>query len=201
MSPIRPISAWVGLALAGALGACSPAEVPQDRFYRLVASPPEPVAAGPARDITIAVERPDADGLVAGRPIVYAEDPRPNELFAYNYHFWAEPPAIMLRDELVACLRAAGVAREVVTEELRVGAARSVAGKVHRLEQVLGASARVVVEIELGVRDTRRGRLLHLETYVAEATAADSGVAAAADAFNRAFSDLCARCAADLARL
>lgn len=194
---MRRFPAWVLLALA----ACSQSEVPQDRFYRIVAQPPAAPLAAPVVEAALEVERPDADGLTAGRPIVYADRARPNQLYTYNYHFWAEPPAIMLRDQLVACLRAAGVAREVVTEDLRVGAGLSVVGKVRRLEQILGEAPTVVVEIELGVRDNARARMRHLATYAAEAAADDDGVAAAADAFNRAFTEVCTRFAADLGRI
>jgi len=74
-----------------------------------------------------------------------------------------------------------------------------VTGKLKRLERVVGAAPRVVIEIELGLRDNRQSRLLHLSTYRGEAVPADDSVSAAIDAFNAAFTDVCALFASEIA--
>ena len=128
-----------------------------------------------------------ADGLTAGRPIVYSRSDRPRELKEYHYHFWTEPPPVMLRDQLVAYLRGANVASAVVTPELRVAVNYALTGKIKRLERVIGVSpgsAKAVVELELGVRQTAGERLLFLDTYRVETEAAGDTVGAAVDAIN-----------------
>jgi len=187
---IRLLTSAVVVALAAS--ACSQPEVPPDRFYRIEVAEPATASQKNAIAATLVVERPDAAGPADGRPIVYIDSARPNEMLEYNYHFWAEPPSIMLRDQLVDYLRRAGVANTVVTEDLRVSADYSVTGKLKRLERVVGAAPRVIIEIELGLRDNRQSRLVHLSTYRGEAIPADNSVSAAIDAFNAAFTDVCA---------
>ena len=167
------------LAMAAMLGAC--------------AQPPLPGV--------LEVERFVADGLTAGRPIVYSQSGQPHALHEYHYHFWVEPPTVLLRDQLVAQLRAAKVAKAVVTPEMRVDPDYVLTGKITRLERVVGAAPRAVVELELAVRQTGGDRLAFLQTYrVEEAVAADS-VAAAVAAINKALGAIYARFTADLAGL
>ena len=194
---IRPLMSAV-LVLLG-VSACSQPEVPPDRFYRIEVSGPASASQQTAIAATLVVERPDAAGLADGRPIVYIDSARPNEMLEDNYHFWAEPPSMMLRDQLVVYLRRAGVANTVVTADLRVPADYSVTGKLKRLERIVGDSPKVVIEIELGLRNNRQSRLVHLSTYRGEAIPADDTVSAAIDAFNAAFTDVCALFVSEIA--
>ncbi len=191
---------WLAPLVAAFLAACAQPPVPEDHFYRLRVTPPERPLAEPPLDGILEVERLAADGLTAGRPIVYSQSGKPHELKEYHYHFWTEPPTVMLRDQLVVYLRAAGVATEVVTPELRVEPDYVLAGKIRRLERILGTPPRVVVEIELGLRRSDGGRLLHLETYHAEAEAGADTVAAAVEALNGALAGIYAKFAEDIGR-
>lgn len=194
---IRPVA--LAVAAGVAISACSQPAVPPDRFYRIEVADPAAEDRRAAFAATLEVERPDAAGLADGRPIVYIDSARPNEMLEYNYHFWAEPPSIMLRDQLVEYLRRTGIAETVVTEDLRVDADYSVTGKLKRLERFVGESPKVVIEIELGLRDNRDARLLHLSTYRGEAVPVGDSVSAAIDAFNAAFTDVCSLFARQLA--
>ena len=180
------------------LTACIQPEIPQDRYYRIVVGKPEATSARPPLDGPLEVDRPDADGLLGARPIVYAEADRPNELQEYSYDFWTEPPALMLQSELVGYLRAARIADLVVTPGLRVNAAFRLSGRLRRLEQLVGEQSKVLVEIEFAVRDNRRGRITLLKTYRAEAIPVDASLPAAVDAFGKAFTAIVARLTADL---
>jgi len=187
------------LLLLVPLTACTQPEIPPDRYYRIVVGKPESPLARPPLDGTLEVDRPDADGLLGARPIVYAEAARPNELQEYSYDFWSEPPALMLQSELVSYLRAAHVADLVVTPGLRVNAAYQLSGRLRRLEQLVGDPTQVLIEIEVAVRDNRLGRIVLLKTYRAEASPADATLPAAVDAFGKAFTGIAARLTADLA--
>lgn len=185
-------ASWALLMLLHpALGACAQPEVPQDTFYRLEVGIPEMALSTPRLQGTLEIERLSADGLTAGRPIVYSRSDRPRELQEYHYHFWTEPPPVMLRDQLVTYLRGAKVASAVVTPETRVAAEYALTGKIKRLERVIGATpgaAKAVVELELGVRQTTGERLLFLETYRVETAATADTVGAAVDAMNEGLS-------------
>lgn len=192
--------AWIGVVVALAVVACAQPEVPADRFYRIEAPQPEQFLAQPRFAGVLEVEDVSAGGLTAERAIVHADSARPNALETYSYHFWAEPPAHMLRDELVRYLRATGIAGSVVTETMRVDAGYSLVSRLLRLERLTGARPRVVVEMEIALRDNDRGGLLEIGIYRAEAVPADDTLGAAIGAFTAAFADILARLTADLAR-
>lgn len=180
-------------ALLLVLAACAQPEVPTDRFYRLGVGEPETPLAKPLLEGTLEVERFVADGLTAGRPIVYSESGRPREVLEYHYHFWTAPPTIMLRDQLVAYLRAAKVAETVVTPEHRVEPDYVLAGKIKRLEQVNGTPPGALVELELALKRNVDGNILFLDTYRIEAEAKTGTVGAAVDALNSALGLIYAR--------
>lgn len=196
---VRRWSAAVVLVLAS-LAACAAPPVPQDTYHRLRVPPPANPLPRPPLAGMLEVERLAADGLTAGRPLIYSKSDRPQELQEYLYHFWTEPPPIMLRDEIVDYLRAANAAKAVVTPELRVSPDYVLTGKVKRLERVQGEPPRAVVELELGVRATRANTLVILDTYREEIGAVADTMGAAVDAMNQGLARIFARFVADLDR-
>ena len=189
------------LGMAALAGACAQPPLPEDRFYRLaVTTSPAPLARPPLAGV-LEIERFVADGLTAGRPIVWSQSGQAHALSEYHYHFWVEAPTVLLRDQLVAQLRAAKVARSVVTPEMRIDPDYVLSGKIKRLERVVGATPQVVVELELAVRRTAGDSLAFLNTYRVEEPVAADSVAAAVAAINKALGAIYARFTADLARL
>lgn len=179
------------------LGACAQPTVTQDTFYRLRVAPPAALEK-PKLSGTLEVPRFSADGLMAGRPIVFSEAADPLQVSAYHYHFWLEPPGVMLRDEMVGYLRAAGVAKSVVTPELRVDPDFVLIAKIKRIEQVRGGAPKVIVALEVAVNARKEDRLLLLKTYQVEKAAADNTVGAAIEALNNAMAAICASVASDI---
>lgn len=194
-----PLPALVA-TLAGLVAACGSAPpLPEDQFYRLRAVAAE--AAAPGKMLfpgTVEIERFVADGVTAGRPIVYSEAGKPYQVREYHYHFWTQPPTVMLRDELVSYLRAAGVAKAVVTPEMRVAADYVLTGKIVRLEKVEGRPPKTDLEIELAVRKAGGGGLVFLKTYRVESISDGPGVDDAVRALNAALSEVYGRFVADL---
>ena len=178
--------------------ACGQPPIPQDRFYRLEAPSPETVVDPPRLEGTLEVVRMAADGLTAGRPIVYSDAGNPLEAAEYAYHFWTQPPTIMLRDELVKYLRAAGVARAVVTPELRLEPDYVLTGRIKRLERVLGGTPKALIEMELALRQRRDERLIVLRTYRSEHAVPEDSVAATVTAMNTALAEIYANFLEDL---
>jgi cholesterol transport system auxiliary component len=183
------------------VGACAQPPLPEDHFYRLqVATSPAPFASPPLAGV-LEVERFVADGLTAGRPIVWSKSGQPHALSEYHYHFWVEAPTVLLRDQLVVQLRAAKVAKAVVTPEMRVNPDFVLSGKIQRLERVVGTMPQAVVELELAVRRTAGNSLSFMQTYRAEEAVATDSVAAAVAAINKALGAIYAKFTADLTRL
>lgn len=182
---MRLIRSWTWPLLAIALAGCAQAPVPADRFYRLL--PPAPRALErPALPGTLLVKRFSADGLLGQRAVVYADVAAPGVLYQYRYHFWADAPNSLLQDLTVQALRAARVAREVVTPELGVDARYVLFGRVRRLEHLLGDSPAVAVSLELGITGADHDVPIVLEDHQITLPLAESGVDAAVQAMSEA---------------
>ncbi|WP_135075660.1 ABC-type transport auxiliary lipoprotein family protein [Terasakiella sp. SH-1] len=168
------------------LAACAQPELPQDHYYRLsVKTPPKmPMSL----DGVVEVERFRADGLISGRPIAYSEGN--GHLSEYHYHFWVEPPVDLLQDAMVNFLRAANIAKHVVTPDLRMDEDYLLTGKIKRLERDLSRQDKVAVEIEIGLKRTGDDKILVLKTYKRELVQSSSGVNGAVAAMNAALSDI-----------
>lgn len=190
----------LALALLGGLVACQQPPVTQDQFYRLTIGAVAQPAAAPKLAGTLEVERLAADGLTAGRPIVYSEAGNDTTLKEYNYHFWVEPPPVMLRDQLAAYLRAARTATTVVTPDMRANADYVAGGRILRFERVVGARSAAVVELELWLRRARDNRLMVLQNYRVEIAAEKDSVTDAVNAMNRAVGTIFARFSEDIAK-
>ena len=182
--------------LVSAFGACSEQKVPEDHYYRLqVTHPQQPAGTLPG---TVQVDRFSADGLTAGRPIVFTQSGNGHQLQEYHYHFWTEPPAILLRDQLIGYLRASGVGTHVVTPEMRVDVDYVVTGKIKRLEQVLGATPMAEVAMEIGVRRVADGGLVYLESFHVQAPSSSEHPGDGVAAMNAALDDIFSRFVAGL---
>lgn len=181
-----------GLSLTG----CSSPSVPQDRYYRINLE--TPASGAIVLNGVVEMDRFVAVGLAAGRAVVYTSDANAQVLQEYNYDFWHEPPAIMLRDALIDYLRGANVAKDIVTPDMRASADYLLSGRVHRLETSRGSSPKAVVELELGVSDAHTGAVLIVRSYRTDVPVSGASVEAAAMAVNKAVEDIFERFLNDL---
>ncbi len=195
---LLPVLLAAGVALAACAGQQAP--VPEDHFYRLKVAAPKAPLAQPRFKGTLEVQRMIADGVIAGRPIVYSEAGKELEVLEYHYHFWTEPPIVLLMDQLVTYLRAANMAETVVTAEMRANADYAVSGKIKRLEQVRGANPRAIVEVELALLKKPEGKILFVRNYIDDQAADGEDVASAVQAMNTALGRIYARFAADISK-
>lgn len=190
------------LLLTLAVAACGTAEpVPEDKFYRLLVAAPATTLDAPVLDGLVEVERFVADGLVDKAQIVYSDKNVTHEVKAYHYHSWTEAPVVMVRDQLVGYLRAAKAADKVLTPEMRVTPDFVIVGRIGRLERVVGQTSEAVVELELGLREERSGKLLLLETYKANVTAEGRTVSDTVRAVTRALDTVFAAFITDLSKI
>ena len=190
---------WLASAFALVLTACASAPpAPEDHYYRLQATYAGSASNKPLPG-TIEIDRFVADGLTSERGLVYSDAATPNQVKAYHYHFWIKPPTVMLRDELVSFLREANIAKSVVTPELRLDADFVLTGKIEHLEQIRAEADRTLMEVELGLRSAKTGKLMFLKTYRQE-NAAGEGVAGAVDSLNTSLSIIFADFLGDLAK-
>ena len=202
--------------LTGCLGSAPP--VPRDHYYRVLVAPPtqgdapqsaagqsaagqsaaRPSATGIMFPGVLSVAPLDADGLLRERPLLYSATGRAHEMQQHDYHYWMDPPPKMLQAQLVDYLRASGLAKAVITPDLRVRPDYEITGRLKRFERLLGGGpTRVVAEVELAMVETGRNRLLVIETYSAEVAAADDSVEASVLALDQALARIFERFLAD----
>jgi len=184
----------------GFVAACgSPSPVPEDQFYRLKVQAPSK-AGKVLFPGALEIDRFVADGLTAGRPIVYSESGKSHQVKEFHYHFWTQPPTVMLRDELVTYLRARKVADLVVTPEMRANPDYVLTGKIKRLEKINGLPPRAVLEIELGLRNASGGKIIFLDTYSMETESDGAGVSAAVKSLNTSLTAIYKKFVIDLSK-
>lgn len=184
----------------GFLAACgSPAPVPEDQFYRLKVQAP-PKAGKVMFPGILEIDRFVADGLTAGRPLVYSESGKAYQVKEFHYHFWTQPPTVMLRDELVTYLRARKVSDVVVTPEMRASPDYILTGKIKRLEKIVGLPPKAVLEIELSLRKPSGGKIIFLDTYSMETQSDGAGVSAAVKSLNTSLTAIYKKFVDDLSK-
>ena len=185
---------WLNYIVVGiVLTACSQPPVPKDNYYRLHIGSPKQIYQKPIFSGSVEIQRFSADGLLANRHIAYASLQRPHLLNEYHYHFWSEPPPVMIRDQMVDFLRAAKASKRVVTPELRISAKYIISGKIKRFEHIRGSEEHAAVELELAARNRKSGDLLYLGTYGVKIPITGSDVATAVESINRGVREIFTR--------
>jgi ABC-type uncharacterized transport system auxiliary subunit len=194
------LAALAVLLVTGWLG-CASGPAPRDHFYRLNIAAPAGLPS-PALPGVLEVDRLRVEAIAQGRRMLYRDASLPNVIGQYSYHFWADPPSIMLQDQLAKTLRAAGVAKSVVTPSIHVGSDFLLKGRLIRLERLTGNGApRIVVEIEFILLGKKRNELLLQKSYAEERTAAGNAVGVSIAAYDDALGSIFGQLLADLPRL
>jgi cholesterol transport system auxiliary component len=186
----------LALVLTGCFGSAPP--VPKEQYFRLLASSDPAPVANPLSGI---VEIPpfQAEGVMGERPLLFTQD-NGMKLEQRNYAYWTDPPPAMLRDQLLAFLRAAKVADQIVPSELRVGAQYRVEGRIKRLEQIAGAKNGGAIALELALIDKATDSIVISGTYEVTKDAGGPNIDDAVHALNAGLNEIFARFAADLAQ-
>ncbi|GAB2174532.1 ABC-type transport auxiliary lipoprotein family protein [Dongia sp. agr-C8] len=185
------------LAAIALVVACAAPTVPKEQYFRLVATPATEKLAHPFAGIVEAAPL-GADGVTGERPLLYTANGG-TKLEQRNYAYWTELPTAMIRDQLVAYLRSAGAADQVVPSELRIGANYRIQGDIKRLEQSAGdKNDSGIIELELSVIDQSTDQLIMSKIYRAETPSADHSIDGAVAALNAGLQDVLKRFAADI---
>jgi len=181
--------------LAGCFGS-APA-VPKEQYFRLVAAATASQSAAPISG-GLEIVPFAGEGVMSERPLLFTADGG-RKLEQRNYAYWTDAPPQMLRDQLVAYLRQAGVADNVVPSELRVESAYVVRGTIKRLEQLVGARSGAVISLELAVIERSSDRLILSKVYTAEKPTSGENIDNAVAALNDGLEEVFAAFAGDLA--
>ncbi len=178
---MRQTIAVAALALGG-LAACGGAARPI-KYYILQLPAAGPTATANPWPVSLLVGRLSAPHLFRDERIVYRVGTE--QLGAYEYHRWAEPPTEMFEAILVRMLRDSGRYRTVQTLRSDARGDYIVRGRLHHLEEVTGGQivARVALEIELF--EIKSGATVWSQFYSQDEPVNGKEVPALVEAFDR----------------
>lgn len=180
-----------------ALSACAAPEVPKEQYFRLVATMAAGKIVHPLSGI-VEAQPFSADGVTGERPLLFTDNGG-TKLEQRNYAYWVNPPIQMLRDQMIAYLRSAGLAEQVVPSELRSEAGYRIQGDIKRLEQSIdGKKSSGVIELELSVIDESSDQIILSKVYHAEKPATDGTIDASVAALNAGLQDVLKQFVADI---
>ncbi|HET7101532.1 MAG TPA: PqiC family protein [Terriglobia bacterium] len=135
--------------------------------YFTVSIPPATQPAAHAFPVTLLIGRISAPEILQDQPIVYRSGP--NEIGAYEYHLWAEPPAQMIKTVLIRRLRASGRYQSVTELGGSTQGDFVLRGRLYDFEEVdtAGAiTAKVSLEFELIDRSAHKSVWNHFYSHV-----------------------------------
>lgn len=182
--PIKLVFAFVALVSIGGLAGCAQPPLPQDHYYRLSVPLPDQRFDAPLLDGSLQVERFAAEGVLSGRPLVYSKPGDKNELLEYYYHFWMEPPAVMMQNQFIKFMRNANVSETIVTPDMRINPAYIMTGKIRRMERIVDDN-QVAFEVEVGLREAATNKVISLDIYGMQGPAEGSTVKDAVKAMDQ----------------
>jgi ABC-type uncharacterized transport system auxiliary subunit len=147
-------TAWLLLAVFLQSSGCTPHRV---QYYQLSANvkPAAPAETGPVL-IMGRIATPQA--LQDGRIRYHAGS---NEVGAYEYHRWTDPPGILVRESLIHVLRASGKFKSVQESGSTAEGDYSVRGKLLEFSELDGNGGNGIVtrvSLDLELREVKSGR-------------------------------------------
>jgi ABC-type uncharacterized transport system auxiliary subunit len=125
--------------------------------YFTISFPPTPGPAGSVYPVTLLVGHISAPEILEEQPIVYRSGR--NELGAYQYHQWAEPPAQMVKTLLIRRLQASGRFQSVAQLGGSTQGDYVLRGRLYDFGEVDSGgaiTARVTMEFQLIDRSTHK---------------------------------------------
>lgn len=154
----------IGVCGVFMIAGCSSPPVPTDTFYNLTSGRAAIGVSTTKLGGIVEVPRFRADGVINERAIVYRASA--TEQRQYSYHYWAEPPAVMVQRSFIDALRSARSFDQVAGPEMRTGRDYELIGTLRRFEHDISrVQGKVAVEMEVALRQVRGGETLILKTY------------------------------------
>jgi ABC-type uncharacterized transport system auxiliary subunit len=126
------------------------------QYYQLSTSA-QPVAAAETGPVILVGRIATPQALQDGR-IRYREGL--NEVGAYEYHRWTDPPGILVKDSLIHVLRATGKFKSVQEAGSSANGDYAVRGKLLEFSELDGNGITTRVSLDLELREVKTGRLV-----------------------------------------
>jgi len=165
------------LVLAGCGGASHPIQ------YYTLDLPAAPDASRSPYPVTLLVARVAAPMILRDDRIVYRSGA--NELGTYEYHRWAEPPAMLLETSLLRLLRSSGSYQSVSEMSSRARGQYLVRGRLYDFEEVDSSAITARVALEADLVDEKSGKVVWSHFYSHDEPASEDDVASVVAALNK----------------
>jgi ABC-type uncharacterized transport system auxiliary subunit len=146
--------------LAGVTAACSASRPVK---YYVLDTGPTPSSASAQIPVTLLVARIGTSHLYRDDRLVYGSGPV--QLGTYEYERWAESPADMMQEKLVAYLRASGMYRAVMPVSSSMRADYIVRGHLYALDEVDGPELAARFSFQLELFDPKAEVVVWSSTY------------------------------------
>ncbi len=197
---VSGLARWLLLTLL--LSGCASTPAVRDQFYQLTASELMPSSQVPLHPGTLLVTNIAARGFLGGLPIVFRDDEQPSLTQRYDNHLWEQPPARMLKAQLVRTLDSAGIFRHVLADPSGAQIDYRLSGQLTRFEHRPTAQPpTVALELELTLIETSTRRLRLARRYARQQPTAASTPVAMVAAFNQLVDQVLDEIIADLRKI
>lgn len=174
------------LALATILTACALAgcggKTPAIKYYT-VEMPAAPDATRATYPATLLIARVSAPVMLRDDRILYHTGA--NEMGAYEYHRWAEPPATLVEVCLLRQLRQSGKYASVEEASSKAGGDFLVHGRLYDFEEVDASAVAGRVAMEFDLHDRKAGKTVWSHFYSHDEPASGDDIPAVVAALNR----------------
>jgi ABC-type uncharacterized transport system auxiliary subunit len=131
--------------------------------YYTVGLPLAPTMTTSARPLSLLVGNIMGADIYRNTPIVYRVGP--NEIGAYQYSRWAEPPVELVKSKLIRVLNASGDYQSVTSLGSSSDGQFVVRGRLYEFEEVDGTNITGLVSMEFELYDRKSGKVLWTHFY------------------------------------
>jgi len=177
-TPLTVAAAFLSFLLVGC-GAARPA-----KYYQLTV--PKETTADPHGDplpVTILMGPIMSSHLYREDRIVYSSSGE--DMGAYEYQRWAEPPTEMIQDVLFRTLRSSGRYRAVHAQRSSVRGDYLLHGRLYDFKEISGSPMSARFSLDLDLRDTKTGATVWTHLYNHDEPVSGKDVSAVVAALNR----------------
>ena len=131
--------------------------------YYTVGLPVAPTRTTSAQPVSLLVGNIGGADIYRQTPIVYRIGT--NEIGAYQYSRWAEPPVELVKDKLIRILSASGDYQSVTSLGSNSNGQFVVRGRLYEFAEVDGANINGLVSMEFELYDRKSGKTLWTHFY------------------------------------
>jgi len=160
MSMRRMMPCIAVLLAAFGLGACGSGRPIKYYTMELPTAPQPSTSVFP---VTLLVGRITAPEILQDAPIAYRSGP--NEIGTYNYHYWVEPPELMVKLALIRQLRSSGRFQSVAEVGSSAQGEFILQGRLYDFEEIDAGSISGLVTMEFHLLDRKNGKVVWTHFY------------------------------------